>query len=239
MDRFNRTRALIAAFLPLITIGLLGTSLLTDDWYSGDVIQGDMDDPESDWWRGMLDIRSSGVLIQSGDNDNLFNLEHWNSTEVAHTGESESLFSGLFLSFIGAGALMIVLFIMGILVGQRKMSWYLPFVLSLISIAIIAVPVYLLHDSLPRIARSDMDSASKFTDENMPPGGAEMLLENATYGNSFDHAYYSLVPLLISPLLLIGIKRRPLPSVLKVANDFYSPEKDKDFEVYEAEEQGS
>jgi hypothetical protein len=237
MDRLNRTRALIAAFLPLITIGLLGTSVLNDDWYSGDVIIGDRNDPESDWWWGMVDCRFSGVLVQSGDNNNLFNLEDWNSTEVAHTDEGESLFSGLVLSFIGACGLIVVLFIMGILVRQRKLSWYLPFIVSLISVALIAVPAFLLHDALPDILESDMGSASKFTEENMPENGAEMLLDNSTYGSSFDYVYYSLIPLMISPLLLIGIKRRPLPSLMKVAGDFYSPEKDRDFEVYEAEDE--
>jgi hypothetical protein len=132
---------------------------------------------------------------------------------------------------------MVVLFILGVLVSQRKLSWYVPLAISLISMALIIVPVYLLHDSLPGMARSDMDSASTFTEENMPPNGAEMLLENSTYGSSFDYAFFSLVPLMISPLLMIGIKRRPLPSLMKVASDFYSPENDRDFEVYEDEDE--
>jgi len=231
MDRFNKTRALISAFLPLLALAFIGTSLLTDDWYSGEVLTGDREDPESDWWQGKLDYRFSGALIQSGDNENLFNVEHWNSTEIAHTGEAETLFSGSFLSFIGAGGIMVILFIMGVLVSQRKLSWYIPFITSLVAIILIIVPVYLLHDLLPGLVESDVDSASKFTEENMPDGGSEMLLQNSTYGSSLDHLLWSLVPVIISPLLLMGIKRRPLPSLMKIANDFYSPENDRDFEV--------
>jgi hypothetical protein len=139
----------------------------------------------------------------------------------------------VFLSFIGACGLFLVLFFMGVLVSQRKLSWYLPFAASLVVLALIIVPSYLLHISLPDIAKSDMDSASEFTTENMPEDGAGLLLDNSTHGSSFDYAFYSLIPIAISALLLVGIKRRPLPSLIKVASDFYSPENDREFEVYD------
>ncbi len=211
-------RKLTAALLPLISLGLIITSFVTDDWYSAYHLDGEKSEG-SIWSEHRVEYGLNGfvhVNVWSGIlGDNFKREEH------GYEGELEELTDHDLTSLILMILLHIPLLIIGFVSALRNGRSVLPIMLALIILIGSIIVIY-------QTSMNFEGAVHDHIDDGLPPSGIfleEEVKEGLTRSGSFGMSYYLLLPtpfiLFLSIILLIDIGREREPTNRDIEKGFF------------------
>jgi hypothetical protein len=211
-------RRLVAALLPLISLGLIIGSVVTDDWYKVDYLQGNKDSGMF-WEEHSVDYGSQGfsyLQVWSGIlGDNYY------QENGTYSGDFQTLFDYVLNSSIILSILHIPLLILGMLVVMDRIRPWIPMMFCLILVlGILTVSGYFFLNIEDRVGEHldfDLDSQKIMFEDDIKAG----LKDSGMIGNSFYLLVISSIFPLLSMILLIEMKKEIKPSDERIRDGFF------------------